>query len=54
MKLFFESSGTGGLKSKHFIKDLELYNRSIEECFKNFYGEISVYYKGEEKKVISF
>ena len=42
-QIIFESSGTGGLKSKHFIKDLELYNRSIEECFKNFYGEISDY-----------
>ena len=40
-EIIFESSGTGGLKSKHFIKDLELYNKSIEECFKNFYGEIS-------------
>ena len=42
-EIIFESSGTGGLKSKHFIKDLKLYNKSIEECFKNFYGEISDY-----------
>lgn len=42
-EIIFESSGTGGLKSKHFIKDLELYNKSIEECFKSFYGEISDY-----------
>ncbi len=42
-EIIFESSGTGGLKSKHFIKDLKLYNESIEECFKNFYGEISDY-----------
>ena len=42
-EIIFESSGTGGLKSKHFIKDLELYKKSIEECFKNFYGEISDY-----------
>ena len=42
-EIIFRSSGTGGLKSKHFIKDLELYNKSIEECFKNFYGEISDY-----------
>ena len=42
-EIIFESSGTGGLKSKHFIKDLELYNKSIELCFKNFYGEISDY-----------
>ena len=42
-EIIFESSGTGGLKSKHFIKDLDLYNKSIEECFKNFYGEISDY-----------
>ena len=42
-EIIFESSGTGGLKSKHFIKDLKIYNKSIEECFKNFYGEISDY-----------
>ena len=42
-EIIFESSGTGGLKSKHFIKNLELYNKSIEKCFKNFYGEISDY-----------
>ena len=42
-EIIFESSGTGGLKSRHFIKNLELYNKSIEECFKNFYGEISDY-----------
>ncbi len=42
-EIIFESSGTGGLKSKHFIKNLDLYNKSIEECFKNFYGEISDY-----------
>ena len=41
--IIFESSGTGGYKSKHFIKNLELYNKSIEKCFKNFYGEISDY-----------
>ena len=42
-EIIFESSGTGGLKSKHFIKDLKIYNKTIEECFKNFYGEISDY-----------
>ena len=42
-EIIFESSGTGGLKSKHFIKDLDLYNKSLEKCFKNFYGEISDY-----------
>ena len=42
-EIIFESSGTGGLKSKHLIKDLKIYNKSIEECFKNFYGEISDY-----------
>jgi len=42
-EIIFESSGTGGLKSKHFIKNLELYNKSIEKCFKKFYGEISDY-----------
>ena len=41
--IIFESSGTCGYKSKHFIKNLELYNKSIEKCFKNFYGEISDY-----------
>ena len=42
-EIIFESSGTGGLKSKHFIKNLEFYNKSIEKCFKKFYGEISDY-----------
>ena len=42
-EIIFESSGTGGLKSKHFIKNLELYNKSIEKCFKKFYGDISDY-----------
>ena len=37
----FESSGTGGLKSKHFINKLEIYNKSIEKCFERIYGKVS-------------
>ena len=39
----FESSGTGGLKSKHFIHKLQLYDSSIEKCFERIYGKISDY-----------
>ncbi len=37
----FESSGTGGLKSKHFIHDLNIYKKSIQKCFERVYGKIS-------------
>jgi len=35
----FESSGTTGtINSKHFIKDLSLYQKSFTTCFEKFYG----------------
>ena len=35
----FESSGTTpGDKSKHFVKDLELYRKGFISCFEKFYG----------------
>lgn len=39
----FESSGTGGLKSRHFIHKLQHYNVCIEKCFERIYGKISDY-----------
>ena len=39
----FESSGTGGPTSRHFINRLEIYNKSIEKCFERIYGKISDY-----------
>ena len=39
----FESSGTGGPTSRHFINRLEIYNISIEKCFERIYGKISDY-----------
>ncbi len=40
-QMVFESSGTtGAVNSQHFIKDLSLYEKSFNACFKIFYGEI--------------
>ncbi len=37
----FESSGTTqALKSKHYIKDMDVYTQSFTTCFKLFYGDI--------------
>jgi phenylacetate-coenzyme A ligase PaaK-like adenylate-forming protein len=37
----FESSGTTQMiNSRHFVKDLSLYEESFLSCFQNFYGEI--------------
>lgn len=36
---FFESSGTGGNRSKHFFNSAELYEKSFNLCFRLFYGE---------------
>jgi hypothetical protein len=37
--VIFESSGTTeAVKSKHFVKDLELYRKSFTTCFQHFYG----------------
>ena len=37
--IIFESSGTtGSINSKHFVKDLSVYEESFIKCFRNFYG----------------
>ena len=42
--LIFESSGTGGsVSSKHFIKDISLYEESFLKTFDIFYGHINKY-----------
>lgn len=38
--IIFESSGTtGSINSKHFVKDLSIYEESYLKSFRNFYGE---------------
>jgi len=39
----FESSGTGGIQSTHYVQDIELYEQSFLTCFKQFYGNIDQY-----------
>lgn len=40
----FESSGTSGtLNSRHYYRDLEIYERSLTECFRSFYGDPQQY-----------
>lgn len=39
----FKSSGTGGLRSNHFICKLKHYDLSIEKCFERIYGKITDY-----------
>jgi hypothetical protein len=40
----FESSGTtGSISSKHFVKDLSIYEKSFLQSFTEFYGNISEY-----------
>ncbi len=40
----FESSGTGSLtRSKHFVKDISLYIKSLKIGFEKFYGPITEY-----------
>ena len=37
--IIFESSGTtGAVNSKHFVKDLSVYEESFTKCFQSFYG----------------
>ncbi len=38
-----QTSGHAAIRSKHFIKDLALYQRSFTEGFRHFYGEPSQY-----------
>lgn len=39
----FESSGTGGQTSSHFVNDIKLYEQSFTTCFTHFYGDPSQY-----------
>ena len=36
--IIFESSGTSGIKSKHYVTDLDLYKKSFTKSFERFYG----------------
>jgi len=43
-KIFFESTGTTGMiKSRHYVTDLSIYDRSLTECFRLFYGSPQEY-----------
>ena len=42
-QVFLSSGTTGTSQSKHFVKDLSLYERSYIEAFKQFYGDIENY-----------
>jgi phenylacetate-coenzyme A ligase PaaK-like adenylate-forming protein len=42
--LYFESSGTtGSINSRHYVKDVDLYNRSLLQGFELFYGKPNQY-----------
>jgi hypothetical protein len=41
--IVFSSSSTGGVASKHFVRDPSVYQSSFREGFKKFYGDISKY-----------
>ena len=40
---FISSGTTGGIVSKHFVSDLEIYKQSFRRGFKSFYGNIENY-----------
>lgn len=40
---FFESSGTGGDKSRHYYNSLKVYKESFMKCFELFYGNPADY-----------
>ena len=42
-KVFVSSGTTGMMRSKHYVADLSIYERSFTTCFSNFYGKISDY-----------
>ena len=43
-EIIFESSGTtGSIPSRHYVKDLSIYEKSIEKGFEQFFGSISDY-----------
>ncbi|MEP6514531.1 MAG: acyl transferase [Parafilimonas sp.] len=40
-QVVFESSGTAQqLHSHHYVKDVNIYNKSFLKCFENFYGDV--------------
>ncbi len=41
--IIFESSGTGGKRSRHFVKDLEFYKHHSSQIFMNHFADISQY-----------
>jgi len=42
--LIFQSSGTSGsIKSKHFVSDINLYQKSFRKGFEHFYGKVDEY-----------
>ena len=42
--IIFTSSGTtGGTTSKHYVNDVQLYQKSYRKTFQNFYGDLSNY-----------
>ena len=42
-KIFTSSGTTGAITSKHFVKDLSLYEYAYKKAFKQFYGDIGEY-----------
>ena len=42
-KIFTSSGTTGSNLSKHYVTDLDLYEKSFMNCFKAFYGDINDY-----------
>ena len=42
-KIFTSSGTTGSNLSKHYVTDLDLYEKSFMKCFKVFYGDINDY-----------
>lgn len=43
-EMIFESSGTGGPVSKHYVSSLETYKSSFNTCFSQFYGAAEKYH----------
>jgi phenylacetate-coenzyme A ligase PaaK-like adenylate-forming protein len=43
IKIFTSSGTTGSNLSKHYVTDLDLYEKSFMNCFKVFYGDINDY-----------
>lgn len=43
-EIIFESSGTGGPISRHYVASLDLYNTSFNEGFREFYGAPTDYH----------